>query len=349
MKKAVRCIIFFLIAAVLFTSLDRLLVRKSLYGWWNITTKINGFFNSPEDSYDVISCGSSHTYCSFNPIVIGEETGLSAYTLATQKQPLWSTYYYIDEAIKRQKPSLIVLDIFSFSFQDEYQDEATNFTFSDDFPFGLNKLKMIYHSAKGKDRFDLLFRFTKYHSRWSELTAEDFSYNPKKLSDYLGGYCMLTSTDATITKPDTKNAIPIPSSEKNELWLRKIIELCKSKNTRLLLVKTPSNETSEERGYYLTAQKIAEEYGVDFVNFNDYYAQIGLDLTSDFFDHAHLNHKGADKFSRFFSKEYITDIQPKGTLGEYFTKRLLRYRREFIGDNNIFECSSYIPTLKGVK
>ncbi len=342
MKKAIRCIVFLLIAALIFTGLDRLLVRKSLYGWWNMTTKINSFFNSPDDTYDVIFCGSSHAYCSFNPLVIGEETGLSCYTIATQKQPLWATYYYIDEAIKRQKPSLIVLDIFSFSLTDEYTDEATSYTYCDDFPLNLNKLKMIYHSAKGKDCFDLLFRFTKYHSRWSELTSEDFSFDPKSLSDYLGGYCMLTSTKSDVIRPVTKNAVAIPSSDKNEEWLLRIIELCEEKDTRLLLVKTPSNETAEQRGYFNRAKEIANEKNIPFINFNDYYDEIGIEVEKDFFDNAHFNHIGADKFSRYFSKAMLDSISPKGNLSNDFEARLSRYKREFIGENNIFECSSYI-------
>ena len=88
MKKLIRFTAFLLIAAVIFAGLDRLFTRKTLDGWWNITTKTHGFFNTEEDTLDVVFCGSSHAYASFNPLVIGEETGLSSYVIATQKQPL---------------------------------------------------------------------------------------------------------------------------------------------------------------------------------------------------------------------------------------------------------------------
>ncbi len=342
MKKAIRCTIFLLIAALIFTNLDNLLARKTLNGWWNITTKINGFFNSPEDTYDVVFCGSSHAYCSFNPLVIGEEAGLSCYTLATQKQPLWATYYYIDEIIERQQPTLLVLDLYAFSLTDEYADEATNYTFTDDFPLNINKLKMIYNSVPQGERFNLFFRFGKYHSRWSELTAEDYSYNPKKQHDYLGGYCMLTSTNPSVTKPDTSAALSIPSSEKNEHWLEEIIKLTKEKKVDLVLVKTPSNESVTERGYFNRAKEIADKYGIQFINYNDYYEEIGLDLSTDFFDNAHLNYLGADKFSRYLSNSLLNEIKPREELGKEFETRLERYKQAFSGDNYIFRCSSYI-------
>ena len=329
MKKLIRFTAFLLIAAVIFAGLDRLFTRKTLDGWWNITTKTHGFFNTEEDTLDVVFCGSSHAYASFNPLVIGEETGLSSYVIATQKQPLWATYYYIKEAIERQKPSLIVLDLFAFSLQDEYADEATNYTFTDDFPFGRNKLEMIKHAAAPEDRFSLLFKFAKYHTRWSELTEDDFSYNPKELRDYLYGYCMLTATSDDIVPNEIGNPIAIPSSEKNELWLIAIIDLCYENGTNLLLVKTPMNDTSEERGYFMRAAEIAEMEAVPFISYNELFDEIGLDFKTDFYDRAHLNWRGADKFSRYFAKTALADITPKAELNEEFMKNLERYKAEF--------------------
>ncbi|MBS7299206.1 MAG: hypothetical protein KIG65_09040 [Eubacteriales bacterium] len=336
MKKLFRAVLFLLIAVFIFVSIDRILARKTISGWWNMTTKIHSFFNSEPDKYDVIFCGSSHAYCSFNPLVIGEETGLSSYTIATQKQPLWATYYYIKEAIERQNPSLIVLDCFAFSLTDEYADDATNYTFTDDFPFGINKLKMIKESAPSDKRFDLLFKFTKYHSRWSELTSEDFNYNPSELYDYLYGYCMLTSTAKDLVKNSSNDYIVTPSSDKNELWLKNIIKLCKEKNVELMIVKTPLCENDGERGYFERAKEIAEKNGVEFVYYNDFFDKIGLSLSTDFFDRAHLNYKGADKFSRYFAKTALSGISPKRALDDRFYNSLERYKREFNGDSNPF-------------
>lgn len=336
MKKLFRAALFLLVATLLFVGIDRILARKTISGWWNMTTKIHGFFNSEPNKYDVIFCGSSHAYCSFNPLVIGEETGLSSYTIATQKQPLWATYYYIDEAIKRQNPSLIVLDCFSFSLTDEYADDATNYTFTDDFPFGINKLKMIQASTPLENRFDLLVKFTKYHSRWSELTGQDFNYKPSELHDYLYGYCMLTATDATLERTVDTNYVVTPSSDKNEYWLKKIIDLCRDYGIKLMIVKTPLNENSGERGYFERVREIAEENGVEFVYCNDYFDEIGLDIKTDFFDRAHLNYIGADKFGRFFANRFLSDTVPKKELDERFQICLERYKREFDGRNNVF-------------
>lgn len=339
MKKAIKCTVFLIIAVLLFNSFDKLLVRKSLYGWWNITTKINGFFNSQENVYDVVFFGSSHAYASFNPIIIYEETGLKSYVCATQKQPLWATYYYISEALKRQNPSLVVLDCYSATFTDEYSDDATCYTYCDDFPFGINKLKMINESSDDlKKKFDLLFRFTKYHSRWNELNGDDFSFNPNELHDWLYGYCKLTTVNKNITRENTAQTFSkIALTEKNEKWLKEIISLCKNSNTKLVLVKTPDNETPEEKSYYNYISDLAEDADVDFVNYNDLYDDVGINIEQDFFDRSHLNQYGAEKFSRYVSKSILNDVTAKTKIKDigYQTSRS-RYYRELSGDYNPF-------------
>lgn len=340
MKKAAKATAFILIAALIFSGLNNLLTRKSLYGWWNITTKINGFFNSPKDKYDVVFVGSSHAYCSFNPLIIWSETELDSYVLATQKQPLWASYYYIKEAISRQKPQLIVLDCYTASKDDEYTDDATNYTFCDDFPFGINKLRLVHDSAGPGKRFDLLVRFTKYHSRWSELTSDDFGYNPKKLSDWLNGYCMLTATKPDAAKPYVGSAeVKIPLSDKNRDALLRIINLCRETGTALMVVKTPSGETAAEKGYYESVGEICRENEVEFIDYNELYKTIGLESEKDFFDDAHLNMRGAQKFSEYFAKTQLISLSPKHACD--YSERLRRFWREYEGITNPFYQKPY--------
>lgn len=339
MKKLIRAAAFLLIAVYLFSVADRILVRKSLHGAWNITAKTNGFFNLDEDSCDVVFFGSSHAYCSFNPLVVYDEANIVSYVAATQKQPLWASYYYIKEAIARQKPTAAVLDLFSLTLDGDYSDEATRYTYTDDFPNGINKLKLVNASAEDfKSKFNLLFRFTKYHSRWSSLTAEDFGYNPKNLGDRLYGYCLLTDAEEGLSRTDySRLSETIPLSEKNADYLVRIIRLCRENGVRLILTVNPSNETSRERMIYNAAAELAGEYGAEFVNFNDRFDEIGLDIGTDFYDRAHLNRSGAIKFSRYFAREMLGDISSKGNFDEELIKRrLAAFYREADGDISPF-------------
>ncbi|HAL63294.1 MAG: hypothetical protein K5664_00180 [Firmicutes bacterium] len=309
-KRVLALAVFFSIFFALFSLCDRILSRKEVEGWWNVTAKIDGFYNSPKNEYDVIFFGSSNTYCSFNPLVIWKETGVKSYVFATQQQPLWATYYYMKDAFKRQNPDVAVLDVLMASKNDEYYDDGVNYTFCDNMPFSFDKIALARVSAPKGRRLGLLIRFLKYHSRWNELKKEDFEYRKRDMSDYSKGFYVLTSKCNNAEHTDLKNVEDsLPLSDKNREYLDKIIALCKENDVRLMLLKAPSNSTEEEKRYYNSVAKIAEENGLEFVDYNMCYDEIGLDMATDFFDERHLNIFGAEKFTEYFVKttEYFKD------------------------------------------
>lgn len=302
-RRAMGIVVFVIIFAVLFLHADRLLMRKSTEGWWNTTAKIDGFYNSPENEYDVMFFGSSNAYCSFNPLVLWEQTGVKSYVFATQQQPSWATYHYMVDAIKRQDLDLAVVDVLMFARVEDYYDDGVNYTFCDNMPLSENKLELIKASAPEGERFNLACRFMKYHSRWNELTREDFEYRRSKMSDYSKGYCVLTSADAEAQHYDVSEVTDCTDlTEKNLLYLNKIIDLCEKQGVELMLVKTPSNATGEEKKYYNAVEASAKARGVEFVDYNLCYDEIGLDLTQDFYDKTHLNIFGAEKFTKYFAE-----------------------------------------------
>ena len=309
-KRIVASAVFLTIFLSLFSLCDGILSRKETEGWWNVTAKIDGFYNSPKNEYDVIFFGSSNAYCSFNPLVIWEKTGVKSYVFATQQQPMWATYYYMKDAFKRQSPDIAVLDILMLSKDDEYYDDGVNYTFCDNMPFSIDKAKLAYVSAPKGERLGLVFRFLKYHTRWNELKKEDFEYRKRDMTDYSKGFYVLTSTYKNPARYNLENVTECTElSDKNREYFEKIIELCREKNVRLMLVKTPSNSTAEEKKYYNEAEKIAVENGIEFVDYNMLYDGIGLDMETDFFDERHLNIYGAEKFTEYFveTTEYFKD------------------------------------------
>ena len=303
LKRGAGIIAFLFIFLCLFSAADRILSRKETEGWWNVTEKIDGFYNSPENEYDVMYFGSSNTYCSFNPLVVWEKTGVNSYVFATQQQPVWATYHYMIDALKTQDLDLAVVDVLMFSKNDEYYDDGVNYTFCDNMPLSKNKIELIKASVPSGERFSLACRFMKYHSRWNELKQADFEYNRREMSDYSKGFYVLpTSFDGAEAQDLTGVIEEAPLTEKNLNYLNKIIELCREKNVELMLVKTPSNATVEEKKYYNTVERIAKENDVAFVDYNMHYDEIGFDFEKDFFDDSHLNVYGAEKFTEYFVK-----------------------------------------------
>ncbi len=316
-KSFAAVLIFIFLFTVMFTRVSEILSRKTVGGAWNYTEKISGFYNSPENEYDVMFFGSSNTYCSFNPLIMYEENGTKSYILATQNQPVWASYTYMKEALKTQKPKLLVMDILAFTYEEEYADEGVTHSYMDDLPLSQNKLELASVSAPDYGtRFELICNFVKYHSRWNELTKTDFTFDRSKARDYLKGYVLLEQTFDGAILPDGQTDKTEPIAEKQKEYFYKIVNLAEDNNIPLLLVKTPSNVVKQDQMKYNTVKQMAKKEGIPFIDFNRRYEEIGLDIKDDFFDKSHLNYKGAEKFTRYFagvvSGEY-PDIKSKDT------------------------------------
>lgn len=324
-KRAMGIVVFVLIFVVLFLHADRILVRKSTEGWWNTTAKIDGFYNSPEDEYDVMFFGSSHAYASFNPLLLWEKTGVKSYVFATQQQPVWATYHYMADAFSRQDLDLAVMDVLMFSRTEEYYDDGVNYTFCDNMPLSKNKLELIKASAPEGERFNLACRFMKYHARWNELTQADFEYRRSEMADYSKGYCVLTEACDDVEAPQAEGVSEKSEiTEKNLFYLNKIIDLCEEQGVELMLVKTPSNATKEQKMYYNAVEELAREQGIAFVDYNLCYDEIGLDLSRDFYDKSHLNIWGAEKFTKYFS-ENAEYFEGKERIDDDWAKDMEKY------------------------
>jgi hypothetical protein len=304
-KRIAGTIGFVLIFLLILSGASDLLMHKQIEGRWNMTAKVVGFYNEEPDSFDVMFFGSSHMYCSVDPAVFYEETGLKSYVFATQRQPLWITYHYMIEALKTQRPELLVVETHMAVQEEDYMDEATNHTAIDPIPMSKNKLDMIFASVpKGERRF-YIFNIMKYHGRWEYLEKEDFVRAYEKTTDPDKGYVRLSEVSDDVVWEDvssvTESRVGTP---KNIEYLHKIMDLAEKENIRLVLFKSPSNATVEEKMFCNGVAEAAAQRGVEFIDFNtrEHYEAMGLDIQEDFYDQRHLNETGMKKYVPYFSK-----------------------------------------------
>lgn len=308
-KHSIAMILFIGAFSLLFAWASEVLEHKSLTEPWNMTLKVEGFYNEPEDSMDLMFFGSSHMYCSIDPVMLQEETGQTSYVFATQQQPLWITYYYMKEALKYQHPEKIFLEVHMASYEEEYADEGTNYSAIDPIPFSKNKLDMIYSAVPHGKRHEYIFNIIKYHSRWEELTDQDWDLSYKKERDPHRGYVRLTEA----TEDEDWDRIPVDVTgvtdeeepiEKNIEYLNKIIALAEDEGIPLLMFKSPSNATPEEKKFYNYVGNLCAEKNIPFTDFNTHTEAIGLDILTDYYDRRHLNTQGVAKFLPYFCRHF---------------------------------------------
>ena len=309
-KKIIKTASFILLVVLCFSLLTPVFQKKSTEGAWNYTTKVNGFRNLDENSLDMIVFGSSHAYCSFVPSVLSEH-GISSYVLATQQQPSYISYHYMKEALKTQKPKVIVYETFMIRSSEYVPDDSVIYDAANQLPLSVNKLEMLRAATKGKkagEKLPFYLTLLKYHNRYGDLTDEDFYYDPSADSDEYSGYVYLESAKPveaiTLENPDETWAI----CDRDLEYLGKMAKLCEENGIKFVLAYAPYVVGDDSIGDLNAIAEYAEKNEISFYNGYKEFDSLTLDLETVFYGTNHLNYSGATKFSHAFAKyiaEYI--------------------------------------------
>lgn len=289
------------VTAVLVTLyfLSTILSFKSAHG----IDQLEGIYWQPEQTVDVAVMGTSHVHCGVNTGLLWEKYGIAAYDYSGAEQPLWMTYFYLKELYKYQRPKVIVLDLYAPArFKEDYQYDWMGENIYG-MKFSLNKLEMLFVSAE-PDKIGQYFpSFRVYHSRYGDLEEEDFNsffwngQEQEAFKGYTPYWKIRPQTRPELKEEDETKAGGL--TIKSEKYLRKIIDYTKEKGSELFLVVIPYAETKEDRQTYREIEEIAEEKGIFFADYNEYYDEMGINFQEDFNDESHLNYWGSCKFSDY--------------------------------------------------
>ncbi len=304
-KKAIRAAVFFCLAAILIHGLNRILCMKSPHG----VDQARCLYYQPRNKIDVLFLGSSHVHCNVSTQILWEEHGMAAYLLTGAEQPIWNSYHYLVEALKTQKPKLVVLDMFCPArFYEDYQEKWLDQNL-DGMRLSLNKYEAVKASTE-VDRANFFLGFTKYHSRYDGLTAADFRnfvWNQNQQAKWKGYTPLITH--AQLTEPDMSHVTgEREMTEKSRLYFNKIVELTEKEGIALALVSAPYLLEEEDQKVYNHIARLAEEKGLLFLNYNttQHYREMGMDFGTDFADHAHLNEVGSSKYTEHLG-QWLSD------------------------------------------
>ena len=199
--------LFVLITAIVITYFfsDRLLGLKTQHG----ICQARDMYAQPKNTIDVVFMGSSHVHYNINTADLWANYGIASYDYSSAEQPLWISYYYLKEICKYQNPKLGVLDLYCpAKFKDDYQyyyltDSLNGMKFS------LNKLQMLYDSCELSNIFDYFPSIVTYHSRYDELSDEDFE-RPLRDTRHILRFLHLKNQSGTV-----KRAGSLQKSQKN--------------------------------------------------------------------------------------------------------------------------------------
>ena len=265
-------------------------------------TTIQGLYAQKKDSVDVLLMGSSHAGMNLDAETLWTEYGIASYSPWGSVQPFWNTYYYLLEALKTQKPRVVVVDVYAATQQFEYSDEARQATNTVGMNFSRNKIEAIKASTPKSRWLNLLVGLPIYHRRYAELTQDDFEHFPwsSEPINWKGTGSRYGVGDFSLE--DASGVTEIAEIyPKEELYLRKIIELCQVEEIALILVTTPTTPRIAEQPYYNAVAEIARDYDVSYYNFNLMDEEVGFEA-KDYWNDGHINTNGARKVTKYLGK-----------------------------------------------
>lgn len=298
--------------------------------------KINGynqsrweeFYSLPDNSIDMVFLGSSHSYCTFDPLIVDEGLGTNSYQLGMPLQHLDSTCYTLKEVLNYQKPKDVVLEIYWDMLDDDFELTQAGYLFQ------VLKNKPLEEEYI-KDVFPLSEK-VKYKINIFRYQADYFAYRNSKLKERLeNNYGVFTSPAAKqegVEKYRSKgytycnyNMLPDEFDKTNQFrntdgrkweasapqvkYLNEIISICRDNGIRLTFVTAPVANISLDyiKNYDVIhnyVQKIADDNGIKYLDYNIVNKDKTLFSTENFRDDAHLNHSGVEIADKYFIKWY---------------------------------------------
>ena len=291
-----RAAAFAVLAALLVGYATFVLTPKYDYG---ICSMMN-LYRQPENTVDVLVVGTSLAYAGVNTNVLWREFGIACYNLCSAEQPFWAGYYMLREALKTQRPRVILLDAKPAIYTRDYSSRQRTILSC----YGIrgieNRVGAIFACVQEKaEAQGFLLGIPEVHNRYPDVSGADFALPPDNggRGGSWKGYIEVDEVEQHVRPSLVWNTVQKPLAGKAADYFSRILALCREEGIPLVVIGFPNPDYANDHMYFNTLLSIAQQNNVPFVNYNDPSLRFGMRFASDFADWQHLNVKGAMNFS----------------------------------------------------
>lgn len=300
---------------------------------------ITTFYTEPNDTADVVFIGSSAVYRFFSPAQLYSKYGITSLNYSAISLHPRAIPGLIKEVSDHQHPKVIVVEMRRFIKHCDQYAKGTPFTIQQkthqeemfldlvrNMPASANRSKVIKDTVKSWGYNAVKWEMKKFYPEYKlkKYTVKQMqnilkkNYKPVKSpytftenSTYVGG-----KYKGTIGMSKIKSVKITDYSNNTEIkeitgeWrgvLDKIIESAKTCGSEVLFVSTPHATTKTNIAYENALGEILKENGLNYLDCNKLYKEIGLSFTCDYYDKNHTNVKGMVKVTNYVGKYLITN------------------------------------------
>ena len=262
----------------------------------NIT---NSFLAEDDNTVDVFVIGNSNVYRGVSPMAMWNELGTASCVSGKALQKPKKAYELLEKMYKHQNPELVIIDTDMF-----FSSLGEKFTLRKLGESVKTVVKTVNACRKNFDdsvvsAMSYYYPVFKYHTRWQELAKADFTDRKGSYRSAYKGFISDTAVEPYNGGYDymTKGTDADRISNSSVQCLDSMIELCKSKGSKVILIDVPSVEWNNVK--HDEMKDYAKRNNLTFIDFNVQGSIPGFDWKTDTRDCGqHLNSYGAQKLTK---------------------------------------------------
>ena len=265
------------------------------------------YYSSPK-KHDVVFLGDCEFYESINPVVLWNSYGINSYVRGSSQQLIWDSYYYLLETLEYEKPGTVVFNAVEMKIGTVQKEEYTRLTLDglklSKYKLAAAKLSIEMNPDGNESLISYIFPILRYHSRWSDISEEDFKYLFSRDEITYAGYFLKTGTQAR-SETNVRGGLPTKFPDICWEYLDKIVDLCKERDIEIIIYKSPTD--TRHYPWYDEWDEELENYssgkGIMYISSVSDPEGTGIDWNTDTCDGGdHLNYSGAEKVSLYLGR-----------------------------------------------
>jgi hypothetical protein len=278
----------------------------------------NDLYKTDPNSIDVMFMGSSHARFAFDTRIFDNKLKVKSFNLSSSEQTPLIGYFSLKEALKYQKPKLLVYEAYWREFG--MDDNTTSAYFAYDYMRGFdtktellanmydNKnfpsflVQAFCRTYKYRDSFVpavknvLEGRIIKPSTASKEIKYSNFKYYE---NGSFGSDEIVSNEKLFKTNPFQKAALYFKWDKTQIEYFKKTMKLCSDNNIKMLVITTPLPKPSMDyvkkyEEYSSKILSITNDYGLQYIDYNITNKKYGNFRNEFFFDSNHLNLKGTE-------------------------------------------------------
>jgi hypothetical protein len=258
---------------------------------------------------DLVVLGNSRAQHHYNPRIISKKTGFSSVNAGLNGgYGVYLPTFQVDEISNNYKPKAIIVEIDPNAlgfWKGNYDRLTVLLPFIDRYPNAIDYILLRDNYQKVK----LYSKSYRYNSLiYNELMYSLFANKFNHVKSFIPISKKLSSKDSIASVNKIRN-MSSPTMDINmELILKKLINIAKYKNIKLIFVNSPIYNNTLNDNYSIAGKKAIQimndnkisfwDYSNDTSFFNKYYL---------FSDRLHLNNKGAELYSNIIAERLVAE------------------------------------------